>query len=159
MNRPQEKDYASHVAYTRALEAYCDYLAQPEQSEPQPLEDLTGVKVCCGEYATCYRPCTPRGRWLAERETPQPEQSEPVAKVVQKVIKGRKGAPDIYKYDFVLIDPALGPCDLYTAPPLLELSKLEIDTIAQQVGITAYEAPEWLQDFAKAILAAARKAP
>ena len=44
---------------------------EPEQSEPQPLEDLTGVKVCCGEYATCYRPCTPRGRWLANREAQQ----------------------------------------------------------------------------------------
>ena len=32
MNRPQEKDYASQAAYTRALEAYCDYPAKPEQS-------------------------------------------------------------------------------------------------------------------------------
>ena len=48
-----------------------EYLAAPKQSEPQPLEDLTGVKVCCSEYATCYRPCTPRGRWLANREAQQ----------------------------------------------------------------------------------------
>ena len=40
-----------------------DKLAQPEQ-EPQ---------VCCGEYDTCLRACTPRGRHLAK-----PEQ-EPVA--------------------------------------------------------------------------------
>ncbi len=32
--------------------------AQPEQ-EPE---------VCCGDYATCMKPCTPRGRWLAEQE-------------------------------------------------------------------------------------------
>ena len=35
MTRPIESDFASHVAYTRALEAYCDSLnerlAQPEQ--------------------------------------------------------------------------------------------------------------------------------
>ncbi len=31
MTRPLESDYTSQVAYTRALEAYCDTLAQPEQ--------------------------------------------------------------------------------------------------------------------------------
>jgi len=29
MKRPIESDYTSHVAYTRALEEYCDALAQP----------------------------------------------------------------------------------------------------------------------------------
>ena len=29
MKRPVESDYTSHVAYTRALEEYCDTLAQP----------------------------------------------------------------------------------------------------------------------------------
>ena len=45
MNRPIESDYTSHVAYTRALEEYCDALAQPEQ-EPvrvSPLEFVTMV--------------------------------------------------------------------------------------------------------------------
>ena len=41
-----------------------DKLAQPEQ-EPQ---------ICCGEYDTCLRACTPRGEHLA-----QPAQQEPVA--------------------------------------------------------------------------------
>ncbi len=41
--------------------------AQP-QAEPQAFGDLTGVQVCCGEYAQCHRPCTPRGRWLAQAE-------------------------------------------------------------------------------------------
>ena len=31
MTRPVEADYNSQVAYTRALEAYCDSLAQPVQ--------------------------------------------------------------------------------------------------------------------------------
>ena len=31
MKRPIESDYTSQVAYTRALEEYCDTLAQPEQ--------------------------------------------------------------------------------------------------------------------------------
>jgi hypothetical protein len=31
MSRPIEADYTSQVAYTRALEAYCDSLAQPKQ--------------------------------------------------------------------------------------------------------------------------------
>jgi hypothetical protein len=31
MNRPSESDYTSLTAYTRALEEYCDALAQSEQ--------------------------------------------------------------------------------------------------------------------------------
>ena len=31
MKRPVESDYTSHVAYTRALEGYCDALEQPKQ--------------------------------------------------------------------------------------------------------------------------------
>ena len=38
MKRPVESDYTSHVAYTRALEGYCDALEQPEQ-EPVALND------------------------------------------------------------------------------------------------------------------------
>ena len=33
MKRPIESDYTSQVAYTRALEEYCDTLAQPQQDE------------------------------------------------------------------------------------------------------------------------------
>lgn len=40
--------------------------AQPVQ--PQPLEDLSGVRVCCGDYANCFRPCTPRGTWIAQQQ-------------------------------------------------------------------------------------------
>ena len=32
MDRPVESNYNSHVAYTRALEAYCDTLVQPERT-------------------------------------------------------------------------------------------------------------------------------
>ena len=32
-NRPVESNYTSQVAYTRALEAYCDALAQPKKPE------------------------------------------------------------------------------------------------------------------------------
>ena len=31
MKRPIESDYTSHVAYTRALEEYCDTLSRVEQ--------------------------------------------------------------------------------------------------------------------------------
>jgi hypothetical protein len=40
MNRPIESDYTSHVAYTRALEEYCDALAQPA-----PVQELV-EKFC-----------------------------------------------------------------------------------------------------------------
>jgi hypothetical protein len=43
--------------------------AQPV-AQPFPEADLTGVSVCCGEYARCGRPCTPRGRWQAEQAQP-----------------------------------------------------------------------------------------
>lgn len=35
-------------------------------------------RLCCGEYAKCSRPCTPRGEWLAT-ERIKNEASEPVA--------------------------------------------------------------------------------
>lgn len=38
------------------------------QATPQQFDDLSGVQVCCGEYASCHRPCTPRGRWQASQD-------------------------------------------------------------------------------------------
>jgi hypothetical protein len=45
MKRPLESDYTSLTAYTRALEKYCDVLAQPEQEPVQvsPLEFVTMI--------------------------------------------------------------------------------------------------------------------
>lgn len=40
MTRPKEKDYTSQVAYTRALEAYCDSLPQLTQQEPLTDEEI-----------------------------------------------------------------------------------------------------------------------
>jgi len=37
MKRPIESDYTSHVAYTRALEAYCDSLSQDEPWTPDDM--------------------------------------------------------------------------------------------------------------------------
>lgn len=38
-------------------------------AKPLSFEDsVTEAKVCCGEYATCHRACTPRGRWQANRD-------------------------------------------------------------------------------------------
>ena len=48
MNRPLESDYTSQVAYTRALEAYCDTLAQPEQ------EPLTDKQILADETLRYY---------------------------------------------------------------------------------------------------------
>ena len=41
MKRPLESDYTSHVAYTRALEGYCDALEQPERKPLTDKEILT----------------------------------------------------------------------------------------------------------------------
>lgn len=32
------------------------------------IEGLEHAKPCCGEYTTCMRPCTPRGRFLGARD-------------------------------------------------------------------------------------------
>jgi hypothetical protein len=34
-------------------------LVRADEQEPQ---------VCCGDYEKCWKACTPRGRWLAEKE-------------------------------------------------------------------------------------------
>jgi hypothetical protein len=70
MNRPLEQDYTSLTAYTRALEEYCDALAQPEQ-EPvaweqfyTPAPQRTEQNFCprCGKRTkdlTHIHTCTP----------------------------------------------------------------------------------------------------
>ena len=58
------------------------------------------VEVCCGNYANCLKPCTPRGEWLAKQSArmlhqlkaaealaEQPAQQEPVACII-----GTKGS-------------------------------------------------------------------
>jgi hypothetical protein len=72
-----------------------------ELAKPEP-------QVCCGDYEKCIKACTPRGRWLAEKELVKPEQ-EPVAWM--------------YKGNFHDFDPSewASPefvvTPLYTAPP------------------------------------------
>jgi hypothetical protein len=43
------------------------YTTPPAQPAALSLEDsLRVTKVCCGDYANCHAPCTPRGRWQAQ---------------------------------------------------------------------------------------------
>ena len=44
MKRPIESDYTSHVAYARALEEYCDMLAQPAPVQ-EPVAWITQAGV------------------------------------------------------------------------------------------------------------------
>jgi hypothetical protein len=45
------------------------YTTPPAQPAVLSLEDsLKVTKVCCGDYANCHAPCTPRGRWQAHQE-------------------------------------------------------------------------------------------
>ena len=49
MKRPVESDYTSHVAYTRALEGYCDALEQQYMTNAAgELEPVTVVKTGVG---------------------------------------------------------------------------------------------------------------
>lgn len=38
--------------------------------------DEREAQVCCGDYEKCMKACTPRGRWLAEKELAKPKQSK-----------------------------------------------------------------------------------
>ena len=46
MKRPIESDYTSLVAYTRALEQYCDALAQPAQPPYSVQQAYSMAQVC-----------------------------------------------------------------------------------------------------------------
>lgn len=52
----QRKEMAKCLALKMSGEPTNSVATQHHQYESRP---------CCGEYATCLRPCTPRGRWLA----------------------------------------------------------------------------------------------
>jgi hypothetical protein len=41
---------------------------EQELAKPEP-------QVCCGDYEKCWKACTPRGRWLAEKELAKPDLS------------------------------------------------------------------------------------
>jgi len=75
MKRPIESDYTSHVAYTRALEAYCDSLAQPAQEPMHPqiqkmYEDY--FDKCFREFVTEQLMQEPVA-WLVEFESGEQE--------------------------------------------------------------------------------------
>ena len=65
MKRPLEQDYTSLTAYTRALEEYCDVLAQPEQ-EPVCDKDPQGCwSVRCQLGKKCKNtPPPPQRTWV-----------------------------------------------------------------------------------------------
>ena len=42
-------------------------MAQPEQEPVGLIESLKDAQPCCGKYQTCWRACTPRGKFLAQR--------------------------------------------------------------------------------------------
>ena len=49
-----------------ALDAYASDTSQERVGET--VKDELEPRLCCQEYDTCSRPCTPRGRHLAKRE-------------------------------------------------------------------------------------------
>lgn len=51
-----------------AAKAIKEALAQPEQEPVGLIESLKIAQPCCGEYETCWQPCTPRGRFLGQRD-------------------------------------------------------------------------------------------
>lgn len=69
-----------HEAWHGALHEWADRAKAAEAALRKEYVDPLSLRVCCGEYATCDRPCTPRGRWQAQQEAKLAEpQGEPVA--------------------------------------------------------------------------------
>ena len=112
MKRPIEADYISHVAYTRALEQYCDNLAQPEQDSDR----------------FCDANCT----WLEHHPNckyGKPEH-EPVGSLSVRYHRGCKSMTNTdFDYNGDLPE---GDYELYTTPPkaqpLTEAQRLDIIT-------------------------------
>jgi hypothetical protein len=59
-----EQDWLDSKA---AITAIKEALAQPEQEPVGLIESLKDAQPCCGEYQTCWRACTFRGKFLAQR--------------------------------------------------------------------------------------------
>jgi hypothetical protein len=120
--------------------------------------DEREAQVCCGDYEKCWKACTPRGRWLAEKELAKPEQAkysdivsdggldprnkfdaqpeqEPVAWMVRDQVDGCR-YPSALKNPAGSINGESQP--LYTAPPRkpwVGLTGVEINHIfAANVG-------------------------
>ena len=94
-----------HDQILNAYKSLRDELAKPEE------------RVCCGDYEKCWKACTPRGRWLAEKELAKPEQ-EPVAY--------RKEAHGMWFYiENKPSPPNDGYEPLYTSPPRKEWVSLK----------------------------------
>lgn len=167
MNRPQEKDYASHVAYTRALESYCDahqgWLAAvneytnrvraatapaPEQSRSQKLRDAG------------YTP-----RPLALPPEDEPDQSEPVLEVIAEPDHWHNGhfyedTGKSYISESAISKLPIGT-KLYTAPPpqvhpLRELSDEDIQQVYLKVHADGFSGRNLETAFARSVLAAQR---
>ena len=62
------KPRPSFEAHKNAITAIKEALAQPEQEPVGLIESLKIAQPCCGEYETCWRPCTPRGMFLGQRD-------------------------------------------------------------------------------------------
>ena len=66
MKRPVEADFASNVAYARALEAYCDSLESPND-EPVAVVHETGFLAfnpTVSRYAGMKLYATPQRKWV-----------------------------------------------------------------------------------------------
>ena len=60
-------EFAPHTGKGEASKIKHSLESQPAQPEPQ---------VCCGDYEKCMKACTPRGRWLANKQITRFEQEK-----------------------------------------------------------------------------------
>ena len=70
----------------KAIEALRARLAQPE---PEP-----EVGVCCQDYDSCIRSCTPRGQWIAHKAAQREWQSLTDEEITACIQMGKSGYLD-----------------------------------------------------------------
>jgi hypothetical protein len=91
-------------------------------------EELTKPEecVCCGDYEKCIKPCTPKGRWLAEKELARPEHTfdTPESHIVKwsiPVDPNNFGEPLVQvkqsHYSDIVSNGGLDPRNKFDAPP------------------------------------------
>ena len=92
-------DLEAALAKTIENSAYWQRRSE-EQAAPVAPSSRGFVEPCCGEYATCNRTCTSRGKWIAEQRYEQAERELPDEPISWWENDGSAAQLAIYKSDY-----------------------------------------------------------
>jgi hypothetical protein len=107
MDRPIESNYNSHVAYTRALEAYCDTLAQPAQEPIADVRGLLAARLTCWHRLTGVESDELVALFQAQPVQPAQEPDELTIAYMSGLYDGKKKRPWVGLMDNEAIELAM----------------------------------------------------